>query len=521
MENEATLARSSSARRGRAPFWSNRRAQAVMLLGALILVEMLPVEAWLIVFAGGVRGSIANVAAPLWFLVLVMTLAWAVAWRFERLGVGRVLLVSAPLFLLAWLTLLRISPSAYGAAPLHLNGVLDPLLIDLTHGVRHFSDCIALTALLAYVWWRGLMLGSKPPSHDDVLRRFQWSLVAFLLALFGLASTSGSTEGSLFGAISLLLPVEVFVCLTAAALANVSLARLRSRESQTGETESRWVGSAILLAGLVAMLALVINIFVNFESVSTLLRQMGPVGVAVDGAAQWLISGFIQVLGLVIDRPLQAFFDWIQSHGQRRPPQTSTPTCSQQSSDPMCIRARTPQDVLNNLNTVQRGVVIALDILVVAVVIVVFIVMLRRLLARQSAGDGDMVQEEREALGGRGLFGAQVRSLFARPRRKAQTAEQLAAGTVRALYRDMLRAAKRVGLGREGTETPDEYARRLVEAGPLAGAEAERGDVAALSAAYDGARYGEREPAPKEQAALRERAKRVIGRLRSQPPPAR
>lgn len=488
-----------------------------MLLGALILVEMLPVEAWLIVFAGGVRGSIANVAAPLWFLVAVMTLAWAVAWRCERFGMGRVVLVSAPLFLLAWLTLLRISPSAYGAVPLRLDGVLDPLLADVTHGVRRFSDDMALTALLAYVWWRGLMLGSKPPSHDEVLRRFQWSLAAFLLALFGLASTGGSTGGSLFGAISLLLPVEVFVCLTAAALANVSLARLRSRESQTGETESRWVASAILLAGLVATLALVINIFVNFESVSALLRQMGPVGMALDGAAQWLISAFVQVLGVVIDRPLQFFFDWLQSHGPRRPPPTSAPTCPQGSSDPACISRNAPPA----LNTVPRGVVITLDIFVVAVVIVVFVVLLKRLLARQSLEDGVMVKEEREAIGGRGLFGAQVRALFARPTRKARAAEQVAAGTVRALYRDVLRAAERVGLGRESTETPDEYARRLIEAAPLSGAEEERGDVAALSAAYDGARYGEREPVGEKRAALQGRAKRVIGRLRSQPPPAR
>jgi uncharacterized protein DUF4129 len=69
-------------------------------------------------------------------------------------------------------------------------------------------------------------------------------------------------------------------------------------------------------------------------------------------------------------------------------------------------------------------------------------------------------------------------------------------------------------LGRERAETPDEYARRLVEAAPLAGAETERGDVAALSEAYEEVRYGEREPAPEELAALRESGTRVMGRLR-------
>lgn len=483
-------------------------------------------EAWLIVFAGASHLGIDSVAAPLWYLVVVMSLAWLVAWRFERFGLTRVLLVSAPLFLVAWVVLLRISPSAYGIVPLRfdggVSGVLEPLLSDLTHGIHRFSDDIALTVLLAYIWWRGLALGSTPPHHDEVMRRFQWSMVAFLLALLVLATTGEGARGSLFGAMSLMLPVEVFVCLMAAALANVSLARLRSRESQTEETEGRWVGSALLLAGLVAMLALVINIFVNFESISALLRQLGPVGVAFDGAARWLTNAFIQVLAILIGRPLQFFFDWVQSLGQRgRVQQSQSPTCTPQSSDPVCVRQRTPQDVLNQLNTVNRGVVIALDILVVAVVIVVFVVMLKRLLARQSAGDGSMVEEEREAIGGRGLFGAQVRELFARRAKKEQAVERLAAGTVRAVYREVLRAAAGVGLGRTATETPSEYARRLVEAAPLADAEMERGDVVAVSEAYEVARYGEREPAPQERSALQGRGKRVIGRLRSQPPPAR
>lgn len=494
--------------------------QAVTLLGALILVEMLPVEAWLIVFAEGVNGGIARVAAPLWYLVLVTALAWAVAWRFERSGIGRVLLVSAPLFVLALVTLLRLSPSSYGTEPLDLTGggshALDPLLVDLKHGVRQFSSDVALTLLVMYVWWRGLMLGSTPPQQDDVSRRFQWSMAAFLLALFGLAAAGKSERGSLFGAMSLLLPVEVFACLAAAGLANVSYARLRSRESQTGETERRWVGSALLLAGLVATLALVINIFVNFESVSALLRQLGPVGVALDGAAHWLINAFIQVLSLFA-APLQFFFDWLQHQGHRLPTQTSQPqTCLPGSTNATCVA----RDALRRPNVVSPVVLIALNILIVVVVIVIFVVLLQRLLARQALEDSMMVQEEREVIGGRGLFGEQVRALFARSAKKEPAAERLAPGTVRAMYRDMLRTAAQHGLGRAASETPDEYARRLAEAPPLAATETEHGDVKTLSTAYEEARYGEHEPAPEERAVLQTHANRVIGRLRSQPPPA-
>lgn len=513
-----TLARGNNARRGRAPFLSNRRLQAISLLAALILVEMLPVEALLIAITGVSHFGIASVPVPLWYLVLVMVLATSVAWRFERLGMERVLLASAPVFLIALLVLLRISPSAYGTVPIRLTesgaGVFDPMVSDLARGVRQWSGDVGLTALLVYVWWRGLMLGSTPPTFDEVLRRFQWSMAAFLLALFVVAGASGSARGSLLGAMSLLLPLEVFVCLAASALANVSIVRQHSRDSQTQATEGRWLGSALLLAGLVATLALVINIFVNFESISALLRQLGPVGLALDTSARWLVNAITQVLAVVIGRPIDWLSHFLQS--QARPlPQRATPPpqCSPHSTSPACIN---PKDALNRINTVSQVTLIVLEVIVVVTILVIFAVLLRRLLGRQAVEDDAVVQEERETIGGRGLFGAQLRSLLARAPKREAAVERLATGTVRASYRDVLRVAARVGLGRAPTETPDEYARRVVGVSPLAESEVARGDVVALSEVYDMARYGDREPMPEEQEAARGRSRRLVKRLMGQ-----
>ncbi len=70
------------------------------------------------------------------------------------------------------------------------------------------------------------------------------------------------------------------------------------------------------------------------------------------------------------------------------------------------------------------------------------------------------------------------------------------------LYRDVLAAASKRGIGRVKAETPDEFASRLAGA---VGDGAERADVATLTDAYDTARYGEHEP---ERAESRHTARR-------------
>ena len=78
--------------------------------------------------------------------------------------------------------------------------------------------------------------------------------------------------------------------------------------------------------------------------------------------------------------------------------------------------------------------------------------------------------------------------------------------SVRLVYREVLRVAAALGLGRQPAETPDEYALRLEGAAGGAGAAS---DLAALTAAYDQARYGETELVGEQQREARARGERL------------
>lgn len=126
--------------------------------------------------------------------------------------------------------------------------------------------------------------------------------------------------------------------------------------------------------------------------------------------------------------------------------------------------------------------------------------------------------EEREALDARNLLASQLRGLFGRRGRRDRAAEDpLPRGSVRYLYREVLRAANGNGLDRHPDETPDEFAGRLGKTAPLAMfASGEGADLLALSDAYDDARYASREPDPTHRERLQAGASRLIRLFRGQ-----
>jgi Domain of unknown function (DUF4129) len=135
-----------------------------------------------------------------------------------------------------------------------------------------------------------------------------------------------------------------------------------------------------------------------------------------------------------------------------------------------------------------------------------------RLLRREEeAPPDDDIDEERSALDGGALLREQMRDLLGRFQRDPRVApDPLPAGSIRSLYRDVLAAAAKRGLGRLKAETPDEFAARLAGA---VGDGAERTDVATLTDAYDTARYGEREPAHGEVDTLRDASQRLTRKI--------
>src|SRR5258708_10917176 len=59
--------------------WSSEHGESLALAAALLLLEALPVEAWLLILAGTTPTGLGAVAAPISFLIVVLLLALALS----------------------------------------------------------------------------------------------------------------------------------------------------------------------------------------------------------------------------------------------------------------------------------------------------------------------------------------------------------------------------------------------------------------------------------------------------------
>lgn len=493
-----------------ARWWSSRRTYAAAATLSALALELLPFESALLLVAAADGISVSGVAVPFWYAALTLALGWAFGRWLHRYGAVRALALSVPAIFLVWLVLVRISPAGYGAVP---GGPFDGAWIaalfgDLTNGAQNLARLCGLLALAVYLWYRGILVGVQPLGLDDVLRHFKIGMVVIIACAALLVSAPPAVRPPAVGAFTLLLPAEVFCGLVASALARLAL----HQPGGLGAARRQpWLSGAVLLAGGIVGVALLFGLIFNAGSLSALLTHLGPVGVALDAAARWLTNALAQLLGLLFDAPVRA----LKTLGAHAPP-TSAP---KSPSTAHCTGSNCAQPAGPPPAVLIIGSVLFYALVLAA--IVALCVYLYRLVGRWIAHRprlaSDDLTEERESLDGRALFRRQLRDLFARRRRARPilaVEERLEAGSVRALYRDVLRTAARRGLPRLAAETPDEYAVRLSTAGPLAGDPAgPPSDLAALSAAYDDARYGEREADAPTRATLRERARRLVARL--------
>lgn len=483
-----------------------------MLAAALIALDLLPFYAVLLVAAGDTTRDVGRVALPFTYLAATSATFALVGRVLRRLPVlvsilvG--ILVGTPLFVMA----LAVSPAAYGDTPGGLLGGnwINTVLSDVSTGVAPVNVYIVLGVIVLALGFRGIALGREPPELDSVLNLLKVSLVVIVVTAILATGLAPGVRTQAEAALGFLLPLDVFAGLIASALSRAALNReeLRGADPRTLGGE-RWLAMAIVLSGAVVVVTLIISSIVTFGSVTTALHHLGPVGDALNTAISAVVEGFAFLLFLVLG-PL---IDWLHQKTSQVPPQPpATPQGPPQTK---------PNPPLHSLLPDQwvRIAEIFLLVCLVLLVVLVAIMVLRMLLGeRRHASDG--IPEERESLDGRSLLGAQLRGLLDRFRRHSdgEPEEALPAGSVRALYRELLRAAAGHGIARRAPETPDEYSRRLGNAlGTSGGGVDAPADVAVLSEAYDAARYGEREPAEGERRTLRERSAEVLQTLKRRP----
>lgn len=465
------------------------RAAQVTVVAAAVLLELLPLLAWLLIFAAATGPDpLRQLPLPVSWMFVLLCAGWAVGWLGQRpaesraaQALPRVLLFTG--IAVTWLASLILTPAIDGSA----------LLAAPVQSIAGPSGGAAfgLLPLVVYLWWRGLLLGQTRVTRERLYTRLLWGIVAIVIPLMVVNVTIVGARATLNGVYVILLPVDIFVGLVGIALARlldtVEEHRERRRraggEDFSGQLVTRaWLLTALGTSLITVLLALALAAVVSYDTVHALALLLAPVVSAAADVLGWLARGIAWLLFILLDGPVSWLKGTVQpiltpTPGVRPPDQAHTPV---------------PQPL-----TVPDGFVlagkIALIALIVAIAAVVLLVAMRHF--EQIRREDDFI-EVREAV--EGGFGLGLREMFARRRRgreRGPAEESLAVGSVRQRYREVLRAARSATLGRADAETPREYAARLSAQLAEASESTTSGeDLATLTAAYDDARYGPAAP---------------------------
>lgn len=454
-------------------------------------------------------------AAPFWYLFLVMALAWLIGRRAHGYISRRTVILSLLPLLALYLILLRISPAefgALGAGPLDFSW-LGAQAVAFFNRPGRPTGFVMLLLLLAFLWWRGMALASYA-SAAPALRRFGVYMALLLLAVFGLGAVPPEVRDPYDAALTLILISEVFCGLVSAALARLAEQRAEQRDPRVEASDAQWVGGAILVALSIVVIALFVSLILDFQSFLALLGYLGPVGIAIGSALTWienlLAGGLSQLLRLV-------FALLSNIHLTTRPPRPLPQQLAFRCVTRIvngrqlvqCGQSQTHPSSLSGLAHIELLIFIAVILLFASVILYIAV---RKALSYQRISHDLEAADEREALDARGMFAEQMRELLDRFARRGHVErDPLQPGTVRYLYREVLRSAGDRDLERASAETPDEYALRLTQTAPLAASSGgETEDLLALSEAYNDARYAEREPDATIRRPLQDRALRLV-----------
>lgn len=458
------------------------RLSDAIFVGLLTLLEVLPIQAALLMYAAGATGSLEMTFGPLWVIVVAL-LAFALArWRLGRSNPILLTLVILVIGVVAVALFVALSPTAYGAIPGGLFSFdwLQQLQVDASEDTPQFNSLFAIVPFVVYLGWRGLALGASLPKIGPALRRYTVSLTVVMVACVGAMAAPEAAQPSLQGALLTLLALDVFAGLAAAALARRGDGRESGAEVASGAETTRWLLTAFGAAALVVALAFGLGLLLSLRLAHTLFVALGAVGSAVSAAMNWLAIAVANVLWFIFVNTLGRLL--LHKASPYIPPQQPLPIVPKQ---PAKHQVLTPPP-----HELVMAATILVVVIVAALLLFALYLAIRKALRLTRVSADPEVDEEREALDARGLLRRQLGDLFARMRRRpALDVDPLAPGSVRWLYREMLRAGAEAGVARRTGETADEYSQRLARFAQERGAGGI--ELSQLTRAYDDARYGE------------------------------
>lgn len=488
---------------------SPEHLSAATCIGLLAVLEVLPIQAGLLVYAADAYGSLAAAFGPLWLIVATLLMFALARWRLGQRNPIWLTLAALAIGAVAIALFAALSPTAYGDTPggLFSFAWLQRLRSEAFHDTPHFNGLFGIVALVAYLGWRGLTLGAPLPKSNVTLRRYTVSLAVVIVACLGAQMAPEVAQAPLQSVLLALLALDVFAGLAATALARAGNGRESTSSEASGAETTRWLLSALGAAALVVVGAFALALLLNLRLAHSLSVALGYVVRALSAALDWLANSVAYVLWFIFANTLGKLL-----------PQTP-PYAGAQTQGPVSVPKQQSKYHVLGPPPHELVVAVAIFIALLAVVLVLFAVYraIRAALGARRAIAEPEVDEEREALDARGLLRGQMSDLLASLRRRPNVdADPLTSGGVRWLYREVLRTGATAGLARRDGETADEYSERLARsARERGGGELE---LAALTRAYDDARYGESAADASPAAAAEARAaSTALARLRVEP----
>ena len=487
-----------------------KKARAALLFGALVAIEAAPVSAWLVVYAAAESGDIRLTAAPFWLIVGILDIFALARWRVKRL---RPLLIGVALvacWVISLLALINLSPLAYVASSASPSSLWGQGALSSSESL---DTIINFGLLTVYLGWRGIALGGGAPPFSRVTRRFSISMATLTLAIFGgLASAPGSAA-SVVSALLALTLLEGLSGLTAMALSHPVAGSGRTDAIMPGvEYSFRWQVTALLIALAIVVSAALVGGALDMSPIRALFAWLQPVTSELDRFGSWLTQSLAYILFVLTVSWLSLL---IPKNLMNPPIHRPTPPVDNNHLHHQVV----PPEFV-------AGISLIIGALTAIVVIALLYIAARLILKALSKPIVEELEEERERLDASSLLRQQAREFLDRWRHtgdRATARDELRHGSVRWLYRELLRAGARAGYERQPSETADEYASRLAEALVGAGpspSEPGGDDVRALAHAYDDARYGSTDddpPASRQVAEQSRRAAQLVGSLGAQP----
>ena len=466
------------------PLWVSKqlvRWQHELLLIILVAMQALWLAPWASLLAGTLadpvpRPSALGLGALLWAALMLTRLLEAsrLPLRAQQVGLG-LLTIASGLFL--------IGCSLYPAHPL-VGGWLRLWLADALQVQGKGPGGLVLLCVALYISWRGMTLAQHRLSLTAVGRSLRLGIIAWLgLYLIGVPVSRA--------------PVEWLFAFFALGLLAIGLARVEELQEEPGAVRSPFAASWLLVLAGAAVGAVGVGLALSALFLSSLLagvaRALAPVG----GVVQGIVYAVLSLIGVVLSPLLDLLVRALEPMAQQlaampTPVVASTP-----------VAPGAPNPIGAALQVLLWPLAAGLGFLALVALIALGV---RRRPARGEDVRAYEATWEAEWKAGAGPGGPTRQRL--RDRLGAAVAVVLGASrslaTVRQIYAALLRWAAQRGLPRAEAETPFEYQRRLAEAWPALASE-----MAALTAAYVRAHYGERAPAPGEVEALRKKWKRI------------